>query len=140
MCPPKTTHENTYFRAFLRSDSPQPTLPQPEFVPMFTQAVRIGGTKALDDPKPVHPSIPSFLSDLPSMLPEPIEVDAEDEDLYKQHMVVVDGWRKYLTSFSFFRLKTLQPSPAQKQLRRLLPQALVPHRSALAQVKLTNFF
>lgn len=98
MCPPKTPHENTHFGAFMRSDSPQPTLPRPEFVPMFTQADRIGGAKALDDMKPVHPSIPSFLSDLPSMLPESIVVDTEDEDLYKQHMVVVDGWRMFLTS------------------------------------------
>lgn len=35
------------------------------------------------------------------MLPEPIIIDDEDKDLYKQHMVVVDGWRMSLVRICF---------------------------------------
>jgi hypothetical protein len=73
---------------------------------MFAQARRLGGMMTCDDSKPVHPSLPSALSDLASMLPEPIVVAAEDEDLYKEHMVIVDGWRMFLI-ISFIRT-TLQ--------------------------------
>jgi hypothetical protein len=104
MFPPQIQHINSHVDAFLHSDSPPPVLPPHEFVPMFTRVGRLDGAQTFDTLKSSHPSIPNGLSDLPSMLPELEAVDGEDNSIYKQHMIVVDGWRKFLVSISSERL------------------------------------
>src|SRR5882762_7622027 len=96
ICPLKASHANSHLHKYFRFDSPPPTLPRLEFVPVFARADRLGGAQTFDTIKLDHPSIPNSLSDLPSMLPESKIVAEEDRDLYKQHMVIVDGWRKLL--------------------------------------------
>ena len=98
MFPPRTAHIDSHVDAFLLSDSPPPTLPQLEFVPMFARADRLGGAQTSNTLQTVHHSVPNALSDLPSMLPESKVEDDENKELYKQHMVIVDGWRTFLIS------------------------------------------
>jgi hypothetical protein len=100
MAQSKTSHANSHIDAFLKHDTLLPVLPQPEFIPIFARASRLGGTQKIDKLEPQNPSIPSKLPDLPSMLPNSAKVD-DDTDLYKQHMAIVDGWGKCSV---FFRL------------------------------------
>ena len=101
MFPSKLPYVNSHVASFLHSDSSLPALPQPEFVPMFARAGRPGGAHDFDTFKFEHPSIPSALPDLPTMLPELAVVENEDNDLYKQHMTIIDGWRKFLMFLPF---------------------------------------
>ena len=138
MFPPKTLHANSHLDEFLgRSGSPPPTLPRLEFLPMFPRTERPGGNQTFDTLKPVHPSIPKGLSDLQSMLPEANTVDDEYNDLHKQHMIVVDGWRK----LSVFIMRAVpRLSLEQKPSLHPLPQASAPHPLVLAQVMSMNSF
>jgi hypothetical protein len=98
MFPPAIPHVNLHINSFLYSDSALPALPQPEFVPMFARTGRLGGARELHNVKFDHPSIPNALPGLSLMLPELAVVEDEDNDLYKQHMVIIDGWRKFFIS------------------------------------------
>ncbi|KIM77149.1 hypothetical protein PILCRDRAFT_825707 [Piloderma croceum F 1598] len=90
MFPP---HVNLHINSFLYSDSALPALSQPEFVPTFARVGRLGGAQELHTVKFDHPSISNALWGLLLMLPELAVVEDEDNDLYKQHMVIIDGWQ-----------------------------------------------
>jgi len=100
MFPPTIPQVNSHINSFLYADSALPALPQPEFVPMFARAGRLGGAQELLTNKFDHPSIPNALPGLPLMPPELAVVEDENNDLYKQHMVIIDGWRTFLIGLS----------------------------------------
>jgi hypothetical protein len=116
MFPSAIPHVNLHINSFLYSEPALPALPQPEFVPTFARASRLGGAQELPTVKFDHPSIPNALPGLPLMLPKLAVVDDEDNDLYKQHMVIIDGWRRFFTSllreplYSYHLAETLAPS------------------------------
>lgn len=76
-----------HVNAFLRSDSPLPVIPHTEFVPIFPRVPET--SKSRND------SIPASFSELSLLIPVIEDVDPDEKDLYKQHMIVVDGWRRY---------------------------------------------
>ena len=71
---------------FLRSDSPVPVIPHTEFVPIFPRVPKTSVSR--------KGSVPASFSDLSLLLPVFEDVETDEKDLYKQHMIVVDGWRR----------------------------------------------
>lgn len=106
--------------SFLCSEPSSHIMPKEEFVPIFCRANRFHGPHVDSDikkPIPIHASMPNGLQDLPAMLPTVKLIEHEENDLYKEHMAVVSGWRKLL---SFHR------TSCQIDFILLLVEAFVP--------------
>lgn len=74
---------------FLRSDSPPLEIPRLDSPPIFPRHERPGATRSR-----LSASHDSNTRDTLSSL-KPVKIEEEDIDMYKQHMMVVDGWRTY---------------------------------------------
>ncbi|KZT72907.1 hypothetical protein DAEQUDRAFT_552793 [Daedalea quercina L-15889] len=78
---------------FLRADSPPGDSPPPlASPPIFARDRRPGYTLASPG-NPASKFGPAVLTDLPSIVP--VVTSEKDDDIYMQHMVVVDGWQTY---------------------------------------------
>lgn len=82
-----TSSESNGVLSFLRADSPVHDHTGLIDIPLFPREKN--GLRSDDAP---GPSIIS-MKDIPSLLPE-IPVHNSDDDIFKQHMVVINGWGK----------------------------------------------
>lgn len=85
---------NSHRAAFLRAESPplQPIrLCSP---PIFSRSLQTGYRPSTTTTSK-HSLAPEAIADLPELVPKAVmKPDDDEDDLYKQHMVVVNGWRK----------------------------------------------
>ncbi|EPQ50101.1 hypothetical protein GLOTRDRAFT_134253 [Gloeophyllum trabeum ATCC 11539] len=81
---------------FLRAHSPPPILRlEEEFVPLFPRASHPKAGPRAKNAERQTPSVLKSVAELPIMIP-PAEIKEEpEEELFKQHMRVVDGWNTY---------------------------------------------
>ena len=79
-------------KAFLRADSPPIELPRMASPPLFPRDRQPGYNASSRTSLAGHGL--GDLADLPAIVPTAAPGDETEEELYKQHMVVVDGWRE----------------------------------------------
>jgi len=99
---PGPTYKNPYLDPSSLLEDPLPTTYQrlrtPPFIPIFPRT-RLPGNGATDG----HPPLGlGSVEELPAVIMPKIEVEDDIADLYKEHMVVVDGWRQFI-SFIFLQ-------------------------------------
>ena len=85
-------------KAFLRADSPLLELPRLASPPLFPRD-RCPGYHSSHSGAGHNHLVLGDLSDLPAVVPLVALTDEAHEELYKQHMVVVDGWRERYQRF-----------------------------------------
>ncbi len=104
---PVTNYRNPYLDPHTLPDSPQIYIWREEFVPIFPRSQRLrGGTT---QKAKILPDFQS-MADLPKKIPPAVKVEEDDVDMFREHMRVVDGWRKYYrTSFYHKVLKIHSP-------------------------------
>ncbi|CCM03793.1 uncharacterized protein FIBRA_05941 [Fibroporia radiculosa] len=89
-CPEARYHE------FLRADSPLAELVRLDSPPLFPKDRHPGRQSSSDVVLRECVSTLSSLSDLPSLIPEvDLREEDEEEELYREHMIVVDGWHAF---------------------------------------------
>ncbi|KII93076.1 hypothetical protein PLICRDRAFT_694319 [Plicaturopsis crispa FD-325 SS-3] len=93
--PPPEPYVNSHITDFLNGSErpPQSLVARPISPPIFPRNRNPGSKPAPDAPSSLSQSVGHLASVLPL-----VEVEDEDRDLYKQHMVVVDGWQTYASS------------------------------------------
>ncbi|KAJ7611582.1 hypothetical protein FB45DRAFT_940310 [Roridomyces roridus] len=81
-----------------RPDSPPippKSRPEPPFMPIFPRRQRVrGGVREADPP----PSGLKGVASLPAVILPPVKVEEIEPELYKQNMVIVNGWHAYHSS------------------------------------------
>lgn len=93
---PHASAENAHVAAFLRGDSPDYKCPELVDLPIFPRKMHDTGVLQLESRAPTAKTV----KDLPSLLLQaPVDDKDSEEELYKQHMVVVNGWRAYMRLF-----------------------------------------
>ncbi|KAF8890203.1 hypothetical protein BD779DRAFT_1518834 [Infundibulicybe gibba] len=105
---PGPGYKNVYLDMTRPPPTPSPPQrPESPFIPIFARRDLPGSGRVKD----ARPDALNLMSNLPAILP-PVAQVPEDEDvnLYKEHMIVVDGWQTFSTS-SPLRL----PSPTSSQ-------------------------
>lgn len=90
-----TSTENDSIRGFLRAESPVHAQTQLIDIPLFPRNDKKFSSSS--DEVLLGPSLMS-MKDLPSILPVVPECQDSEDDLHKQHMVVVNGWRRCIPS------------------------------------------
>ena len=80
-------------KAFLRAASPPVELPRMASPPLFPRDRRPGNNAPSSGAYMTNLGL-GDLTDLPAIVPAVAPGDEAEEELYKQHMVVVDGWRE----------------------------------------------
>ncbi|TFK71936.1 hypothetical protein BDN72DRAFT_957663 [Pluteus cervinus] len=107
LCNPNPNRVPPYRRFLDRVDSPAPPPPittinpfsDVGFVPIFSRRERQEKKRTLDG-----------LEDLVELLPE-VEVSSDGEEIHKQNMAIVNGWRAYISS----PISSLSPPSSQER-------------------------
>ncbi|TFK56839.1 hypothetical protein OE88DRAFT_1730282 [Heliocybe sulcata] len=90
---------NTAADQFLRSSSPPPMLHlAEEFVPLFPRSRHPRASTSTKDEKKTAPLGLGSMADLPAVIPRVEAKEEPEEDLFRQHMKVIDGWNAYVHS------------------------------------------
>ncbi|GBE77464.1 hypothetical protein SCP_0103390 [Sparassis crispa] len=105
--------DNAYARDFLRADSPIPMPAQLDSPPLFARD-RLPGHRPNALVSYPHPAGLKSMSDLPALVPKvEIKKEDEEEDLYKEHLIVVNGWQAYNVPSSPSRTPSLGGSSSE---------------------------
>ena len=70
----------------------EPEWPEESFVPIFPKSRR--PQSGMKNPQGNPPGLQDF-TDLPGFIPRKVDVDDLDEDVSRQNLIVVDGWRMH---------------------------------------------
>ncbi|KDQ63007.1 hypothetical protein JAAARDRAFT_202531 [Jaapia argillacea MUCL 33604] len=97
---PRQPQVNRNVQEFLRAESPPLNQIRYASPPIFARDCRPGSSRPLGVP---HPSGLKGMMDISAMMPK-VKVEEENEDLYMQHMLVVDGWRESIHPLRFGRI------------------------------------
>nr|GAT60059.1 predicted protein [Mycena chlorophos] len=88
LAPPKE-YKNPHLDFSSRPDTPPPPQHEPFFIPIFPRRRRLGDGSR---PGQSHPSGLSSMQDVAGVILPPVKVEEIEPELYKQNMVVIDGW------------------------------------------------
>lgn len=123
---------------FLRAHSPPPILRlEEEFVPLFPRASHPKAGPRAKNAERQTPSVLKSVAELPIMIP-PAEIKEEpEEELFKQHMRVVDGWSECLLQL-ISHSNGYNPK-SKTHMHQLHAQVWGPRRSMTILVRLTSY-
>ncbi|PCH39205.1 hypothetical protein WOLCODRAFT_167851 [Wolfiporia cocos MD-104 SS10] len=118
-----TPDQSRQVQDFLRSESPPITFTHLDTPPIFARDQNPGYKK---DRCSVNATGRIFgiedTSDLPSLVPK-AQISDDEEELYKQHMVVVDGWHAYETVSSPTAGSTPSMDDSSNEINKLFLQS-----------------
>lgn len=94
MLRPQKSYKNKYLDSKYLCEIPpvEPEWPEESFVPIFPRS-RLPQS-GMKNPQGNLPGLQDF-TDLPSFIPDKVYVDDLDEDISRQNLIIVDGWRTH---------------------------------------------